>query len=98
MNEFRNKLIKAIDICNAEIANRKNNISGESTEEQLEKVILPELNYLLTIIEDNQELSPVQERFLCSFANAFTIWGWDMQHPTELFVLLTELNNEYKQL
>lgn len=44
------------------------------------------------------QLPPKGERYLNSFACAFTIWGWDMQKPTEIFILLTELNNEYKNL
>lgn len=68
---------------------------GESTEEQLKDIILPELTQLLTMLNSNQ-LPEKGHRYLNSFANAFTVWGWNMQEPTEIFVLLTELNNEYK--
>lgn len=27
-----------------------------------------------------------------------TAWGWNMQNPTEIIVLLTELNNDFKNL
>lgn len=97
MENFKNKIIKAITICNIELTNRRNNIQGESTKEQLEKVIIPELNQLLEVI-NAQILPPKEQRFLNSFANAFSVWGWNMQNPTKLFVLLTELNNEYKYL
>lgn len=97
MEKFKDKLLKTVKICNAELTNRKNGVLGECTEEQLEKCILPELTQLLEKVYSNQ--IPVKEqRYLNSFANAFTVWDWNMQEPTELFVLLTELNNEYKNL
>ena len=97
MNAFREKVLQAIRICNAELENRKRGVSGESTEEELNNVILPELNRLLVMI-DNKHFPPKEERYLNSFAHAFTVWGWNMQKPTELFVLLTELNNEFKKI
>lgn len=61
-------------------------MEGESSSEQLKEVILPELKEVLSVI-DNRQLPPSEERYLNSFANAFTVWGWDMQNPTELFLL-----------
>lgn len=97
MDEFKDNLFKAIKLCNDELINRKNGINGESTVEQLEEIIIPELNQILSIISNNQ-LPPKEGRYLNSFANAFTVWGWNMQTPTEIFVLLVELNNTYKNL
>lgn len=97
MDDFKNNLLEAITLCNVELTNRKNGINGESTIDQLEKIIIPELNKLLNIINNNQ-LPPKEERYLNSFANAFTVWGWNMQTPTELFILLVKLNNTYKNL
>lgn len=97
MNNFKKDLEKAIKLCEDELFKRKNNIVGESTQQQLEKFILPELNSLLNITT-TQILPPKEERFLVSFANAFTVWGWNIQNPTKLFILLTELNEKYKTL
>lgn len=97
MDKFIEKILKTIELCNKELSNRKNGMLGESTEEQLEKDILPELTQLLERIYNNQ-FPAEEQRYLNSFANAFTVWGWNMQEPTELFVLLTELNNEYKNI
>ncbi len=97
MEDFKDILLKTITLCNVELKNRKNGINGESTIEQLEKIIIPELNKLLSIISNNQ-LPPKERRYLNSFANAFTVWGWNMQTPTELFILLAKLNNTYKNL
>ncbi|MDE6021166.1 MAG: hypothetical protein K2H01_09270 [Ruminococcus sp.] len=97
MNKFKEKILRAIKLCNEELVNRKNGVFGESTEEQLKNIILPELTQLLTMLNSNQ-LPAKEQRYLNSFANAFTVWGWNMQEPTEIFVLLTELNNEYKNL
>ena len=97
MNTFRTKVVQAIRICNEELEDRKQGIPGESTEDELDHIILPELNQLLVMIDDKQ-LPPKEERYLHSFAHAFTVWGWNMQRPTKLFVLLTELNNEFKKI
>lgn len=97
MNEFREKILKTIKLCNDELAKRKNGVLGESTEEQLENIILPELTQLLEMMNNNQ-FPAKEQRYLNSFAHAFTVWGWDMQKPTEIFVLLTELNNEFKNI
>lgn len=97
MEKYKRKIIKIIKICDNELQNRKAGILGESTEEQLKGTILPELYRLLELINNNQ-LPPVQERYLESFANAFTVWGWNMQKPTEIFKLLAELNSDYKKL
>lgn len=97
MDKYKEKILKAIKLCNEELVNRKNGVFGESTEEQLKNIILPELTQLLTMLNSNQ-LPAKEQRYLNSFANAFTVWGWNMQEPTEIFVLLTELNNEYKNL
>ena len=97
MNMFQRKILKTIELCNIELQNRKEEILGESTEEQLEGTILPELYHLLELINDNK-LPVKEQRYLDSFANAFTVWGWNMQTPTEIFILLTELNSDYKKL
>ena len=96
MDKFRNKINKAIMLCEVELKNRENGTPGESSVEQL-KIILNELNQVLVNLE-NQNFPETRERFLHSFANALTVWGWNMQNPTELFVLLMEINNEYKEL
>ncbi|MBE7038257.1 MAG: hypothetical protein E7404_05060 [Ruminococcaceae bacterium] len=97
MNNFKKDLEKVIILCENELFKRKNNILGESTQEQLEDFIIPELNNLLTMT-DKKGFPPKEERFLVSFANAFTVWGWNIQNPTKLFIMLTELNEKYKTL
>lgn len=47
---------------------------------------------------NSNQLPTMEQRYLNSFANAFIVWRWNMQEPTEIFVLLTELNNEYKNI
>ncbi len=91
------KIIKAINLCNEELANRKKGIEGESTIEQLEEVILPELEELLDRVNNHRYPAEIY-RYILSFANAFKVWGWNMQEPTEIFELLADLNNEYKKL
>jgi hypothetical protein len=97
ISNYQTDIRKSIELCEMEIINRKNGISGESTIEQMENTILPELTKLLQNINTG-ELPPEKDRYLLSFAYAFKVWGWDMQNPTDLFVSLTELNNNYKKL
>ena len=54
MDIFRTQLLKAIKLCNKELQNRKRGIVGESTVEQLEGMILPELNNILNLVDKDQ--------------------------------------------
>ena len=95
--EFINKLDKAYDLCLAELNNRKKGVDGEASIQQLEDIIIPELiNIKKMVIENHLPLPEI--RYLESFAMAFTVWGWNMNEPTELFLLLTEINNDYKRI
>lgn len=97
VKKFRKNILDCIDLCIIELSERKNGINGESSLEQLEGVILPELKEIIILL-DKKELPNRQERYLLSFASAFKVWGWSMQEPTELFIKLIELNNDYKNL
>ena len=97
MKKFRQNVQEAVDLCNIEIKNRKMGIKGESTIAQLENTILPELEELAKLAKSGR-FPAKGTRFLSSFAHAFTIWGWNMQEPTELFVKLSQLNNQYKEI
>ena len=94
--EFKKEILNCISICEREIHDRKKGIEGESSLVQLEQTILPELKQLLQNVE-NDTISST-ERYLLSFANAFTVWGWDIQRPGELFICLSKLNNHYKTI
>jgi hypothetical protein len=96
-NTFRKDIINCITVAENEINLRKSGIDGESTSEQLENVILPELKHLLNLIE-NGNLPPKNERYLISFGNAFKVWGWNMQKTTKLYLQLHNLNSNYKLL
>jgi hypothetical protein len=97
MNDFRKDVLKCKEMCLEELEKREHDIEGESTTEQLKTVILSELDKLLIALDKN-DFPPKEERFLNSFANAFAVWGWNMQNPTELFLMLNKLNDEYKEL
>ena len=97
-NDFRNDLMDCIKIVERELSLRRSGVSGESTSRQLQEVILPELNELVDKIDKDEELPPKEKRFLISFAYAFKDWGWNMQQPTDLYVKLTLLDNEYRRI
>lgn len=95
--KLRDDLMKAIKVFEAELADRKKGISGESTEEQLEKEIIPELKRVLANV-NNSDIPEKAQRYLKSLENARTIWGWDMRNPSEICKLLTELDDRYNRL
>jgi len=94
MSDFKKNILRCKEMCLEELQKRESGIGGESTPEQLKTVILPELDEIL-----DKEINPSdEERFLNSYASAFKNWGWNMQEPTELFLMLNKLNDEYKKL
>ena len=95
--KLRDDLMKAIKVFEAELADRKKGIPGESTEEQLEKEIIPELKRVLANV-NNSDIPDKAQRYLKSLENARTTWGWDMQNPTKICKLLTELDDRYNRL
>ena len=97
IDSFQTDIEECIKLCREELFRRKNGINGESTIEQLENIILPELEMLLQKIRGG-DLPIKSDRYLSSFANAFRVWGWDMEVPTELFVKLTRINNSFSEI
>lgn len=93
---FKNKIIKTISLCKEELANREKGVAGESTIEEL-NIVITDLNELLERV-NNHQYPPQKDRYLLSFAYAFKVWGWNMQKPTEIFMLLAQLDREYKDL
>lgn len=93
---FKKNLEKALDISRDELRRRKNDMPGESTVEQLEEIIIPELEKLLKMDYDN--LPPLKDRYLISFAYAFKVWEWSMKNASTLYLLLVKLNEDYKEL
>lgn len=94
-SKFQEDINCCIEICLAEIAIRKKGTEGESTIEQIRTVILPELYELIEKISTG-DLPPKKDRYLMSFACAFKVWGWDLNHPTDLYIKLLHLNDHYK--
>ena len=95
--KLRDDLMEAIKFFETELADRKGGITGESTEEQLEKVMIPELKRVLAKV-NNSEIPEKEQRYLKSLIDARNLWGWDMENPTEICKLLIKLDAQYNQL
>lgn len=95
--KLQNDVTRALKLCETELADRRNGISGESTEEQLNDVVIPELKRILSQIADSQ-FPEKEQRTLRFLSDAKVYWGWNTRNPTELFALLTEVNDEYGRL
>ncbi len=93
---FKKMVAKALAISKDELRRRKNGMPGESTVEQLEKVIIPELEKFSKM--DYSNLPPADKRYLFSFGYAFRVWEWSMLNPSRLYLLLLILNDKYKEL
>lgn len=93
---FKKNLEKALDISKDELRRRKNDMPGESTVEQLEEVIIPELEKLLKM--DYNNLPPVEDRYLISLAYALKVWEWSMKNASTLYLLIVKLHEDYKKL
>ena len=93
---FKKMVAEALKISKDELFRRTHGMPGESTVEQLEKIIIPELEKLSKM--DYSNLPPIEDRYLLSFADAFRIWEWSMINPSRLYILLVTLNKEYKKL
>ncbi len=96
--KLQNDISRALKLCETELTDRRNGIPGESTEEQLEEVVIPELKRILCQLTSDQEFPEKEQRVLRFLSDARVYWGWDTRNPTELFMLLTEVNEEYNQL
>ena len=96
MDEFKALLDKAIAECFHEIKLREAGVPGEASLPQLNEVILPELLSLQKM--QRMELLKGKGRWLTSYGGAFFDWGWDMQNPTKLFLMLRDLNSLHRKL
>ena len=100
VNQFYLDIQDCLSLANKELCDRKNGILGESTIKQLENYIIPDLTDLRSKIERNDPLPPntQQYRYVASFGNAFKVWNWDMAKPSELYLKLLRLNENYRKI
>lgn len=94
--DFVLSIEKLRKLCIYELSKRKIGISGESSVNQLEQIV-KELDELLLKIK-SENIPPQSNRFLNTFAYAFKDWGWNMQNPTDLYILLCRVNTAYQNL
>ena len=100
IDDFYGDIEDCLELAYKELKDRKNDIDGESSLEQLENYIIPELEKLLIKINNKESLPPNthKDRYISSFGSAFKVWGWDIMNPTKFYIKLLELNKNYKKL
>jgi len=96
IERLRLDILACMRVCQIELENRKNGIDGESTIEQLEEWIVPDLTNMLKIVENKKIPKERKDRWLESFANAFR--GWEWHEPTELYTRLTNIHHDYQNI
>lgn len=97
---FTKDLQDCLVLAKKELNDRKKGIDGESTIDQIENYIIPDLTNILSNIDNDKPLPPnsQRDRYINSFGYAFKVWGWDMIHPTELYLRLLRLDENYRKL
>jgi hypothetical protein len=93
---LRKLLQECVNECSHELQKRKNGIPGESSIDQIESIILPELYQIIEYLENDLSTNK-NIKFLLSFAYAFRVWNWDMQKPTRLYLQLLEIDNALRK-
>jgi hypothetical protein len=97
-DDFICDISNCLKLAETELQDRINGKTGESTIEQLEKFVIPDLSNLLSKIKNKEKLSPKQDRYLISFANAFKVWGWNMNNPSVLYLQLLKIHENYGRI
>ncbi len=99
-NDFIHDINQGLVLAETELRDRKNGIHGESTIEQLEDYVIPDLTSFLSKIKNKEKLPPntQQDRYLISFAYAFREWGWDIKNPTALYLQLLKIHENYRKI
>lgn len=95
---YRKQLYKTYTESIQELSRLNDGEIIEATREELEGTIIPELARLIDEINNNSFPTRRTNRFLVSFSYAFRVWGWNIEHPTELFIDLCQLNKLYKDI
>jgi len=100
IKQFCQDIQDCLQLAKNELNNRKNGINGESTIEQLEIYIIPDLSKVLSDVISREPLPPntQQYRYIMSFGYAFKLWGWDMSKPSDIYLKLAKLNENYRKI
>lgn len=98
IDKLKQEVLECIELCKMELENRRNGIEGESTIEQLEEIIIPDLSEFLIKLENKDISTKKEDRYLVSFWYAFKEWGWNMDNATELYKKLTDIHHGYQGL
>ena len=88
-----------IEICNNKLDYFKeySDKNDECKTSHIKEIILPEMEELTQIIK-SKKLPSKEKRYSLSFAYAFKTWCWNIQNPSELYLLLLKINDLYKEL
>ena len=99
-DDFVHDIKDCLKLAENELHDRKNGKQGESTIDQLENYIMPDLANLLEKIINKESLPPntQQDRYLASFGYAFRVWDWDMAVPSELYLKLLKIHENYRKI
>ncbi len=99
INKLKEDVKLCLELSKLELQNRKNGIEGESTIDQLEEVIIPDLTNLLTILDNKNSIPQKRvDRYSLAYGNAFRMWDWSMENPTELYKRLAHIHHDYQDV
>lgn len=97
LKDFLLLTTRCIDICVKKLQSPDDN--DECSTNQILDVIIPDMVDLShkALVGDLPPRKSVN-RFSMSFAYAFKSWGWDINNPSELFLLLKQIDALYTSL
>jgi hypothetical protein len=99
-DDFVRDINYSLQLAKNELEERKDGNPGESTIEQLESCVVPDLTGLLNKVTKKEKLPPntQQDRFLISFGYAFREWGWNINNPSALYLQLLKIHENYRKI
>lgn len=93
--DFKRDINNILSICQEDLHALSVGQIRQATKEQIEETIIPEMNKLLKMIENN-EIPPKSQRWILSATYITRGWNWDIWSKDKLNLKLPELDNKYR--
>ena len=93
--DFKRDVNNILSICQEDLHALSIGQTRQATKEQIEETIIPEMNKLLKMVENN-EIPIKSKRWTLSAAYITRGWNWDIWSKDKLNQKLPELDNKYR--
>ena len=93
--DFKKDIEEILLICQDDLFDISIGKEKQATVDQIEKTIIPEMKYLLKIIEE-RKIPSKEKRWITSASYITRGWNWDIWSDDQLNIKLAELDNKYR--